>query len=160
MGLLFPQVNVLDSPTRFRVVPVAKRTDIVDSENNGFVCGGDYCSLYQRQTNTYLHRDTEGQAVLLQMDAKADQEDTTPTARTDVLWHLNLPAMKWSGVHITEGVVVSLKDAVSATFLTENNDGTLGFEETDDDLSSRWILHAFEDDVDKLIVEKTYFFLE
>lgn len=53
------EVKCFDTATRFRVVPVSKHTDIAMKEA-GRVLGGDYLSIYQRETHTYLHRDSSG----------------------------------------------------------------------------------------------------
>lgn len=50
-----------------QVVPVAKGEDIL-AKNRGLVCGGNYVTLFQRQTQTYLHRDLDGKPVCIEID--------------------------------------------------------------------------------------------
>eukprot|EP01052_Picozoa_sp_SAG31_P004206 SAG31_NODE_172_length_21357_cov_7.616021_18_plen_210_part_00 len=50
------EVDCKDVPTRYRVVPVAKGADIA-AKAVGKVRGGDFVSIFQRQTESYVHRD-------------------------------------------------------------------------------------------------------
>ena len=49
---------------------------------------------------------------------------------------------------------------MSQTFLNERPDGTIGFEATDADAGSQWLLRSFENDITEYVVETTYFWLE
>lgn len=60
------EVNCVDLATRYIIVPVAKTSDI-EATSSGRVRGGDYLTLYQRQAQSYLHRDMSGRVCLLQV---------------------------------------------------------------------------------------------
>ena len=56
------ELNIATAPTRFKIVPVAKHRDTVDTN---FIRGGHFLQLYQRQTQRYLYRDRNGDPCLL-----------------------------------------------------------------------------------------------
>lgn len=54
----------------------------------------------------------------------------------------------------------SLKDAVSQQFLSEDQDGSLSFADDDMQGGAQWYLRPYEEDVEEVLTETTYFWLE
>eukprot|EP01052_Picozoa_sp_SAG31_P004205 SAG31_NODE_172_length_21357_cov_7.616021_17_plen_160_part_00 len=103
----------------------------------------------------------DGRAVCILLDGEPDNEDAPPTVRIDMMWQINMPKMRWSGVLASsEANLVSLRDAISGQFLTERQDGSLTFEDTDTDQGSMWTMVAFEDTGEGYDAEMTNFYLQ
>ena len=76
-------------------------------------------------------------------------------------WHTSPPPSGWFHVPLKRAAplgsgadanVVSLRDAVSGSFLSERSDGSLTFVDQDTDDGAKWVLRAFEDDVEEFEV--------
>ena len=152
---------------RFRVVPVVKSMDINKKLNAGVVCGGDYVELFQRQTQVYLHRSSEGRPLCYNTSGEpvTDTADLPGTdLRADLLWQLNMPTMQWCGKATTHSThhqtSFSLRDGISGHYLCEESDGSLTFQDSDENTRCHWKLIPFEDETVEYITETTQFYIQ
>lgn len=166
------ELNIATAPTRFKIVPVAKHRDTVDTN---FIRGGHFLQLYQRQTQRYLYRDRNGDPCLLrpkseELGSSESLGNTAfvpdrPSLRADITWQLEQPAMKWSGAKLErlmgdEKQYFSLKDAISGKFLVEREGGQYVFGDKDDLPDAHWNLVPIDEDTVNISFEHTAFWIQ
>ena len=84
--------------------------------------------------------------------------------RADLLWQLNMPTMQWCGKAATHNArqqtSFGLRDGISGEYLCEDSDGSLTFQDSDEDTRCHWKLIPFEDTAVEYIEEVTQFYIE
>jgi hypothetical protein len=161
------EVNVASFLTRFKVVPVATRLDVLTD----CIRGGDFMQLYQRQSRGYLHQDHDGEvriAVPEKTSAKSGEDSSQVndlvTARADMTWQIELPMMIWSGAALQHSKgdrhkYYSIKETMSGMFLVQDSDGSLRMIENDHEEGAHWEFVS-SDDSPAFQYELTSFYIQ
>lgn len=155
------------------MVPVAKYRDMrAATGNSGVVRGGEFVQIYQRQSQGYVYRDSEGAPRMFRPPKERAEEQTTGisvadrvSTRADLAWQIEVPSMMWSGSAVRHQagaeMLFSLKDSMSGQFLQENEKGGgCFFDDGDDTAFAQWRLVPFDRDVDTFLYEKTPFMIK
>ena len=128
--------------------------------------------VYQRQSQSYLYRDREGNPALYRPPTEAAAEVGDPSqvsdrvsARADLTWEIEMPMMKWSGSSVQRlkgdtQQYFSLKDAMSGRFLVQQDDGSIIFSDNDDTPMAHWELQAFDRDTSFFKFNHTTFLIQ